>query len=639
MHTVSPHPEADRQTPRLRCVIYAAKSTQDIRGSIDTQLVDCRAAAQAEGRDVVDQYQDESASAFHGDRGPGLRSAFEHAERLAAAYGTAELWCQHPDRIARGDGMQAAHLIEYVLRARKTGVQLRAVQHDDTFRDLIHAVLTGERNHEDSARKAAAVAAGLRRTAERGEWQGGILADGYRVIRDVDERGHVTRRVEFDPDRAEIWRFIWSSAVAGWSVESIVLELDRRRVMTNPRRAGLRPRRFDANRVRQALSNPFYAGLSVHNGEVVGKGNWPAYVTPQDFEQAAADRLKRGDRTPGPGRPKREGLDYLLSGIARCGVCGHPMAGVTGRGSKNQRADGTRPRRYVCAAHGREYPCGHSLYCEAKPIDAELVDRSFAANLDHFLGDVGGWREQLAATRTDDLARLEIETQRALADIAEHERVAGRLRAKYDALVAAGDDAKAEIVLETLAGRRGQAQAARSRLNAAHDAKDVVAGEVPVDPMLDFFNRLSAELVGRVDTTRGDVRRTNAVLRDFFARIELTATDAGVRMLPVLSAAAQARILDDPTLWPHGVTANVHGLPPQTDGCEMEVEAYKDGVLSMKLVHVVTEDCELADLLPEVGAEVAVSLQVGSPEAIIADSESGVAPLRAMYADNPQAPS
>jgi hypothetical protein len=60
----------------LPCVIYAAKSTEDIRGSIGTQLEDCRAAIEREGaRRVVVEHKDESASAFRGNRGPGLGAA------------------------------------------------------------------------------------------------------------------------------------------------------------------------------------------------------------------------------------------------------------------------------------------------------------------------------------------------------------------------------------------------------------------------------------------------------------------------------------------------------------------------------------------------------------------------------------
>jgi site-specific DNA recombinase len=627
MDRVPARPDTEHRDP-VPCVIYGAKSTEDRRGSLETQLADCRSAIAAMGgREIVGEYRDEGASGYTGDRGPGLADAMLQAEDLAARHGGVELHVQHSDRLARGDAKTARHTVEIALWALKANVTVCAIQDPDTFRDLLYAVVTGQRNHEDSARKAKAVAAGLQRAAERGEWTGGILPDGYRVLRSVDDHGRVARRVEFDPDRVEVFRFIWESGVAGWSVESIVLELDRRGAMTRPRRKGLKPRRFDANRVRQTLGTPFYAGLALHRGEIVGAGSWPAYVTPGDFHRAAEERLHRAGRQPGPGRPRREVLDYLLSGIARCSACGQPMDGVTGRGTKNQRQDGTFPRRYVCRGHGREYPRGHTLYCAVKPIDAELVDRAYAENLEHFLGDVGGWRDRLASSRADDRVRLEAEAERAQGDVQEHERVAERLRCRYDALMADGDDVKAEILLETLAARREETERARRRLTAALDALAAVQQEAPVDPMLDFFNRLSAELTGRVGATNGDVRRTNAVLRDFFAAVELTATDDGVRMLPVLSPAATARILEDPALWPHGVTGTVDGRTGDVSRDQAGDLVINTGAITLAELH----------RLPRPGDDVTLALSVAAPDPVTASRDS-TPPLRVLYVENPQSP-
>ena len=56
-------------------VLYAAKSTEDKRGSIPTQLEDCREIAEREGWNIADEFQDEAASAYSGNRGPGLAAA------------------------------------------------------------------------------------------------------------------------------------------------------------------------------------------------------------------------------------------------------------------------------------------------------------------------------------------------------------------------------------------------------------------------------------------------------------------------------------------------------------------------------------------------------------------------------------
>src|SRR5271165_1103515 len=108
----------------MKAILYAAKSTEDKHGSIPTQLADCRALAAREGWDVVDDYQDEAASAYHGDRGPQLAAALGECESLSAAGATCALIVQHSDRLARGDAKQARHLIEVVLWALKHDVQL-----------------------------------------------------------------------------------------------------------------------------------------------------------------------------------------------------------------------------------------------------------------------------------------------------------------------------------------------------------------------------------------------------------------------------------------------------------------------------------------------------------------------------------
>lgn len=108
---------------RPHAVLYAAKSTEDVHGSIATQLADCRELAEAEGYDVVDAFSDTSASAYKGNRGPGLEAAMRYCEEKRAA-----LVVQHSDRLARGDGRTSRHLVEYALRAKKHDITIYSVQ-------------------------------------------------------------------------------------------------------------------------------------------------------------------------------------------------------------------------------------------------------------------------------------------------------------------------------------------------------------------------------------------------------------------------------------------------------------------------------------------------------------------------------
>ncbi len=222
------------------------------------------------------EFSDEGKSAWSGNRGDGLAQAKGCAVRLAEEHGNAELWVQHSDRISRGDGLSADHLAEVYFAMRRRGVRLRSVQDDANLEDAIRAVLIGERNNEDSSRKSDAVRAGLRRAAERGEWIGrGIVPDGYLVIRDVDDRGRVTRQVIKHPERKQIIEMIWGLALAGSSELAIQLECASREYMTAPVRKDHRARPFDVNRISQILDSPTYAGLVVYHGEVLpNTGNW-----------------------------------------------------------------------------------------------------------------------------------------------------------------------------------------------------------------------------------------------------------------------------------------------------------------------------------------------------------------------------
>src|SRR4051794_21992139 len=113
-------------TGAKQAILYAAKSTADVRGSLPAQLGDCRGMAEREGWVVMAQYADEAASAWSGDRGPELASALKHSEEIAPCV----LVVQHSDRLARGDGRNARHLGEIYFWAIKAGVEIRSAQDD-----------------------------------------------------------------------------------------------------------------------------------------------------------------------------------------------------------------------------------------------------------------------------------------------------------------------------------------------------------------------------------------------------------------------------------------------------------------------------------------------------------------------------
>lgn len=445
------------------------------------------------------EYTDEAVSAFSASRGPGLVDAMGHAQELAQEHGSAELWAQHSDRLARGDGKTARHAVEVALWALKHDVKIHTLQDPDTFRDLLYAVVTGQRNHEDSRRKGLAVAAGRRRVVARGDYTGS-MPDGYRRVVEVDEAGVVKKRLDIDPERRELIETIFAMALRGRRLGAIASAVNEAGWLTNPRSARGEPKAWGVQRVLDVLRNPFYAGLAVGGGEVVGRGHWPAYVSEREH-----CRLQRGVARPRPTWEARRFEPYLLSRLARCGRCGTVMHHCTSQ----PRDDGTFPRRYLCASHsGRNYTTAR---CPAVPIDADVIEAMFVSAIGTLLA-VAEEEEADAPYLPDAPAR-----QTLWSESRERRRV-------LDAM-AVGDDARIDATLQALFARMAPEAAAMRRMGRS----DRHARRAALVERLQGWT--AEERAGRTDVTRGVTRELNQVLRRWFSSILLTMDGRGVTLV------------------------------------------------------------------------------------------------------------
>jgi DNA invertase Pin-like site-specific DNA recombinase len=513
----------------IPAVIYAAKSTEDERGSIDTQITDATAMAEREGWSVAGTYSDENASAYHGNRGDGLAQAREHAERLAAEHGECMLVVQHTDRLSRGDGVQAQHLVEVILWAMNARVRVRSCQDDRTGESVLDAALTGTRNHEDSERKAKATAAGRRRAAERGEWCGNV-PDGY----DVERTAHgasILRRVVVHPERRDVYRLLWDLALDGTTVNDIVRQLAAKGYRTAPLRA--KPKPFDATRVGKVITNPFYAGLMVSKRKIIGAGAWEPYAQPDDWYRLRRERSERARHRPQPvGRPPTS----LLARLAQC-ECGRAMVEQKG----GQRKDGSRRRTYVCVTHMHRRDD-----CSAQPFDAEAVERIILGGLDRLLGDAGAWADALLTSHRAERARLDAMVAEAAKEAGECERVIEKLIEQFDAATAEGDQGKAELAQGAWDRRRQIAERAALRQKAAEDALAAQGNEPEQDADV-ALARMWESLSGELHAVKDERAALNAALRRWFERFELRrdTDDGSVRIVPVLSADAADHLVGE----------------------------------------------------------------------------------------------
>lgn len=478
---------------RVPAVVYAAKSTADHHGSIPTQITDCERALAADGRERLGEPQiDEGFSGYKGNRGPGLEAAKRLAIEAAVEHGDAEIWVQHSDRLARGDGITADHLAELFFALRRQGVRLRSVQDDSTFENAVLAVVMGERNTEDSRRKSAATRAGKRRRFESGKPMGGPTPDGYRLV--IDPTG--TSRYEIDEARALIVRSMFERAVAGATLGEIARALNaegnRTATRTSKRGRAFGGKPFDRRRVYDTLTTPIYCGRVVYGrgklDQEVRDGEHPALVSVEAFERVQvllAARNTSPDHNRRRGRPPTR---YALAGLAKCGACGSTMFATT---STYKRKDGTRSRSYVCAnvriATGQ---------CNAPRVDGEALDRAVIAHLDGFFLDFDRWLADVTERRRGERKRVEVALEGERADLTTVDRRRGLVRADYVRQLDAGQEGPARVASEALDDLDLERRRVERRVSRLDGRLAELPDEAPVDLLLDFYNDLSAAVRG-----------------------------------------------------------------------------------------------------------------------------------------------
>jgi DNA invertase Pin-like site-specific DNA recombinase len=456
-------------------VIYAAKSTADTRGSIPTQFDDCQALADREGLDVVDRQKDETQSAYRSSRGDGLARAKEHSAALAVEHGECALIVQHTDRLARGDAIQAAHLIEVWLWALKANVKLRSVQDDHNLDDMLRAVLIGERNHEDSRRKALAVSGGMKRVAERGRALG-IKALGYGIDPDKNQDG----RIIVVEHEAEIVRRVFREFIAGQSFTAIARNLVRDGVPT--RKGGV----WRQSTVAGVVKNRVYIGEVTCKGETFAGSHDPIIDT-ETFERA--QQLLEARPSKGRGRPPAA-LHLFRQGMLRCGKCGEAMAPRTS-------AD-TGLGWYYCNGRGK---LGKE-FCDTPHIPRADVDSRVFSYFERVGLDVDATRAQVANARDSRLSEVRSLIESATrAERKASEALARVKRAFYDGEIDATDwkEAKADLEPE-LTASTAELERLREQERAIHEWADVRDAEAET---LRKLAAIRSAIAGEVNDAEG----------------------------------------------------------------------------------------------------------------------------------------
>jgi site-specific DNA recombinase len=289
---------------------------------------------------VVSVYADNDVSAFTGKARPEYARLLRDVQ--AGKVDAVVAW--HTDRLHRNVREQ----LDYIDLSRRLDLPTQTVSSGtldlSTANGRAAAITLGAWARAESEHKSERIQRAHQQSAEKGKWRGGARPFGY--LED-------TRTLH--PGEAPAIQRAYRQLLAGASFNSIVRDWNDRGLTS------VSGKRWSYQTVRQVMLRPRNYGASIYRGEVVGTGDWQPLVDEASWRGVHAiltDPARKG----GSNRAR-----WLLSGVARCGVCGETVKIGSGSGR-----NGRKWAIYVCksGSHlGRR-----ADYCDTL-VSAVVVER------------------------------------------------------------------------------------------------------------------------------------------------------------------------------------------------------------------------------------------------------------------------
>ena len=314
----------------MRVSLYARVSTEDqARGlSIDTQLDNLRAWAEAQGHTIVKEYVDPGVSAR---KPPTKRPALQ--KLLSELDGVDLIAFTRLDRWTRN--IKGYYDVQAILDAHK--VAWAAILEDyetvsSAGRFKVNIMLSI--NEAESDRTGERIKTVLDRKVANGEYIGNRVPFGYSVI---DK--HLVPNEDADTVRAAYDLYLLNGSI--YQVKNFLHDNGHPIVYVT---------------VCRILRNPMYAGRYRTNDSYC-----EPIIPPEEWEEVQAMLEKRSYRQ---NKSKRI---YLYSGLIRCAYCGKVMVGSW----QNQTRD---KLRYRCNYHYLNGQCPNGANLRESIVEAFLLD-------------------------------------------------------------------------------------------------------------------------------------------------------------------------------------------------------------------------------------------------------------------------
>lgn len=405
--------------PVTRAAVYCriSKDANETGLGVARQERECRALVDRNAWAVEGVYVDNDTSAYNGAARPEFQRMMGDVER--GVIDAIVAW--HSDRLYR----RFDDLMAFTTVIETTGIRVETVTAGrvdlSTASGRMSARMLGTVAAYESEHKSERIRSKMDELAMAGKSSGRARTFGYDRPRTRDgkpvplgEAGDLVpgTRPEVISAEAERIREAARRVLAGESLYSVVQDWEAAGVPT------IQGAPWSTTALKTILTSARIAGLRVHRGEVVGQAEWDAILDEPTWQKVSAILTDPKRKRPRGNRP------YLLTGIARCGDCGHPLVATprTRKRGGGKRGvyiyeKGHTQRAYGCVkANGG---CG-SVFVLAEPLEEWVVDRLHTA-----LDGAGLAR---AVARLDDGSAGD---ENLLAQIAQYEESLAELSRDY----------------------------------------------------------------------------------------------------------------------------------------------------------------------------------------------------------------
>ncbi len=352
----------------MHVALYVRVSTSrqaDNDLSIPDQLRQLHEWAKANGHLVVQEYIEPGASATD-DKRPVFQQMINDAMIKPPAF---EVIIIHSLSRFFRDGIEFGVYERKLAKNKVKVISITQPTSDDSAGEMMRRIITMFDEHQ-SKEISKHVSRCMKENARQGFFNGAAPPFGYQaIVTDIaGSRGRHKKKLAINEVEAGIVRMTYDLYLNGHQGR----EMGGKEIAKHLTEKGLlmRGKPWNIHKTHTLLSDPLYMGEYFTNirdskantnrpPEEWIKATVPAIIDAATFERV---RAKRESRAPAKRAPRLVSCPTLLTGLLKCGVCGHAMTLVTGKRG--------RYKYYKCTS--RQSQGNHA--CNSKNLPMEHLD-------------------------------------------------------------------------------------------------------------------------------------------------------------------------------------------------------------------------------------------------------------------------